>query len=386
MPLVTEMYQALHNLVSRSAHLSLTVRLSPTIFHFVDILPGSTYEPDDMHCLEQNSFSVSRECSISEYNAEYAAWQVQKEAAKVRLQSLLAQGQAAYDLKWNVQYRLYRHLHLNSEAGLAVARSAAEAEVTELEKCTRFTQGEIDRQQTVVNNLIGNHAKKEVLDIARAELKLRIARGPTNYPKTLSLAKQRLAVWNAKIATTSQSQLEEAATELQRLTNRKPGATQRQIEEAQREFAHLNNAPPRALKTGYRALTKISVWPVITRYKPGSKADDEKVMKDGPLRQSEKDGIRIMQISKGAVVSYFGRHDDARPRKVTLRKFVRNKRNGLARRPGSVKRAVFGGFAIAAAAYGVLALVSGGRAVREVVTGGLEEVVLQFIGNVAAAR
>jgi hypothetical protein len=54
----------------------------------------------------------------------------------------------------------------------------------------------------------------------------------------------------------------------------------------------------------YRPMCKIGVWPVITRYKPGGDEDDEKGECSKYVR--EKDGFRILQLAKGAVVLYHG--------------------------------------------------------------------------------
>lgn len=54
----------------------------------------------------------------------------------------------------------------------------------------------------------------------------------------------------------------------------------------------------------YRAMCKIGVWPVITRYKPGGDEDDEKGECSRFVR--EKDGFRILRLAKGAVVLYYG--------------------------------------------------------------------------------
>ncbi|CZT51897.1 uncharacterized protein RSE6_13119 [Rhynchosporium secalis] len=55
----------------------------------------------------------------------------------------------------------------------------------------------------------------------------------------------------------------------------------------------------------HRALVKISVWPIIRRYTPGSEEEfsDQRI----PLR--EKDGFRIFLLGKGAVIPYFGREN-----------------------------------------------------------------------------
>ena len=63
----------------------------------------------------------------------------------------------------------------------------------------------------------------------------------------------------------------------------------------------LANPPSRT----HRALIKLSVWPVIRRYTPGSLAEDSETNK--PLH--EKDGFRIFLIAKAGVVAYYGREE-----------------------------------------------------------------------------
>ncbi|PVH69592.1 hypothetical protein DL98DRAFT_598537 [Cadophora sp. DSE1049] len=61
----------------------------------------------------------------------------------------------------------------------------------------------------------------------------------------------------------------------------------------------LANPPSRT----HRALIKLSVWPVIRRYTPGSAEEDSQPNK--PLH--DKDGFRIFLIAKAGMVAYYGR-------------------------------------------------------------------------------
>lgn len=72
----------------------------------------------------------------------------------------------------------------------------------------------------------------------------------------------------------------------------------------------LFNEPSRT----HRALIKLSVWPVIRRYTPGSLAEDTTTQPHKPLH--EKDGFRIFMIAKAGVVAYYGREDTAARRRV----------------------------------------------------------------------
>ena len=70
------------------------------------------------------------------------------------------------------------------------------------------------------------------------------------------------------------------------------------------ELAAHQTAIPSDPGRDYRPMCKIGVWPVITRYKPGGDEDDEKGECSRFVR--EKDGFRILQLAKGAVVLYYG--------------------------------------------------------------------------------
>lgn len=51
----------------------------------------------------------------------------------------------------------------------------------------------------------------------------------------------------------------------------------------------------------HRGLVKISIWPNIRRYEPGSM--DDKIINE---KLQHRDGMRIIEISKSAVLCYFG--------------------------------------------------------------------------------
>lgn len=86
---------------------------------------------------------------------------------------------------------------------------------------------------------------------------------------------------------------------------------------------------PRQTGVTHKAMSKMSVWPVITRYKPGGEADDAKESKGERMELKEKDGFRIVQISKAAVVLYYGKKE--RAGKTSLLDFLERKRRELAR-------------------------------------------------------
>lgn len=438
LPLVTELYQSLHNLVSRAAQLSLTVRLSPTIFHIVDTPPGSVYEPDDVYSLELESYNASKERIVSKYEAKRAAWQAKKDAAKKLMTERMAVGPAAREQaihnqarivqgvkKGGVdhiktqQLRFQKHLRVRQnhvpqydqvdvdayKARLDTALVALWNAQESLAKASEDLEKALHNEQ-VAQTPRERNAAKHAQNLAHAaganaQAAIQAAQplvaqaqhnydvvysdGPANCALLVQAAKAAADEWNAKEPSSTNNEIQEAERLLAELEASAPGATQQKIDEAQAEFARLDNATPTPPGQNYRSLTKIAVWPTIMRYKPGSAADDTTSMPDGPLRQSEKDGMRIMQISRGAVVNYYGRTDSEKPKKVMLRKWVKGKREKYGPRKPGVLGIFAATTAVSAVFYG--ALVLGGwdaSSVSDVVSGGLENV-FQFVGSAVAA-
>lgn len=202
LPKIEDQYQALHNLVSTAAYLSLCIKLSPTIFTFNDVSPGTFYDEKDHYSLDNELYTESREEVLKDYQLRRTIWSD-------------------------------RQAEIN-------------AEIDGLEKS----------------------GKKNTRTYAKAIAAL---------------------------------------------------ATHEKIQ-------------PTYTDRGYRPMSKIGVWPVITRYKPGGDEDDEKGEYSRYLR--EKDGFRILQLAKGAVVLYYGwyrKDESGRPaphpdgEKVRLRCWVRGK-------------------------------------------------------------
>ncbi|TVY88802.1 hypothetical protein LAWI1_G004798, partial [Lachnellula willkommii] len=180
-------YQSLHNLISSAAYLSLAVRMSPTIFFWVDVSPGTFYDQDDQTSLDNTSYTRSKHAVLNAYTAARRQWVAEKQ--------------------------------------------------------------EIDDM---------------VADLER--------RGQITTRKGTK-AKQRQAA--------------------------------------------IQTQAPRQPTYEYRAMAKIGVWPSIKRFKPGS-AEDEKRENEKPGEKIPlymKNGSREYEISKGAVVCYYGkveRKDDGR--------------------------------------------------------------------------
>ncbi|KAF4635007.1 hypothetical protein G7Y89_g3089 [Cudoniella acicularis] len=197
-PSIVDQYQALHDLVSNAAYLSICVRLSPTIFFWVDVTPGTYYDRDDHTFLDIRSWTQSKQNVVDFYNSQV----------------------------------------LEHKNELAIAENV----VKDLE-----------------------------------------AQGKGN-------------------------------------TRRGRATRQRLVE--------IQTVAPKALIYEYRAMAKISVWPSIKRFKPGS-AEDEKKEREDPgnkIPLYKKNGSREFEVSKGAIVVYYGktnrRNDE---RRLSLAEFVRQK-------------------------------------------------------------
>jgi hypothetical protein len=174
LPKIEDQYQSLHNLVSTAAYLSICTKLSPTIFTFNDVMPGTHWDDKDYYSLENELYAESQEAVLTDYRVRYAAWKERQ--AKLR---------------------------------------------EELDELENVGKGE---------GRAGDRARAALMEHDSEE----------------------------------------------------PSGTQ----------------------YDYRAMCKIGVWPVITRYKPGSDDDDEKGECSRFVR--EKDGFRILQLAKGAMVLYYG--------------------------------------------------------------------------------
>jgi len=59
-PQMADQYQALHNIISTAAYLSICIRLSPTIFYFTALAPNTPYDPADQHSLESLLYTHSK--------------------------------------------------------------------------------------------------------------------------------------------------------------------------------------------------------------------------------------------------------------------------------------------------------------------------------------
>ncbi|KAI9047837.1 hypothetical protein LZ554_008545 [Drepanopeziza brunnea f. sp. 'monogermtubi'] len=234
LPLVADLHQSLHNLVSHAAYLSICIRVSPSITQFVDLQPGVDWDPDDMYSLETEQYTQNKADAIAAFSKnEWEPWRKRAKAAKEQVNFLEQQQQS-------------------------------------LEQ--QPTQAQLTQQAT-------DQAKRD-----RANAKARA----DGTPEKQDLSPVRIP---------EPKKLQDARTALDKVTQEKPEVP---------SWTH-------------RAQTKISVWPVIRRYKAGSDADDKDHAK--PLR--ERDGFRILLIAHGAVVAKYGRKDE--PLRVELHDWVKVK-------------------------------------------------------------
>ena len=132
---------------------------------------------------------------------------------------------------------------------------------------------------------------------------------------------------------------------------RQPGmnANSRAGRKATKELADFTN-PNIPIGRTHRALTKIGIWPNIRRFKPGSKEDDV-----NEERLADRDGFRIFELSKSAVLCYFGVESRIvrGQTRVPLEHFARimQKRYGRLESVLGVKEVVFGTAVLAGCAY-----------------------------------
>jgi hypothetical protein len=92
LPKITDQYQALHNLVSTAAYLSLCIRLSPTIFSLNDISPGTPWDDTDHHSLEDGLYSESKEAVLANFTAKRTAWEERRLELNTELKALETTG------------------------------------------------------------------------------------------------------------------------------------------------------------------------------------------------------------------------------------------------------------------------------------------------------
>lgn len=94
LPLVQDLYQSLHNLVSTAAYLSICIRLSPTIFHFNDLSPRTPYDSEETHSLEPDVWSASKQAVTDAYSSARKAHISARDNAKREIEELKKKGRS----------------------------------------------------------------------------------------------------------------------------------------------------------------------------------------------------------------------------------------------------------------------------------------------------
>lgn len=195
LPQFQDQYQILHNIISSAAYLSICVRLSPTIFHLVNVRLGNQYDPDDHWNLDWENWKRSEKVGRELFKEQREAWEQRERKARRALEKLVDEGKQ------------------NEPEGMRA---------------------------------------QEVHRVILAEM-------------------------------------------------------------------------PRH---SYGAQTTMSVWPVITRYKPGSVQDDLNEAHGVKTYLRDRDGFRIFQISKAAVIIGYGHK--VMKRKTSLQDFLNQNNNSMA--------------------------------------------------------
>jgi hypothetical protein len=84
---IQDLHQSLHNIVSRAAYLSICIRLSPTIFHFVDVSPGTPYDYDDQHNLNSEIYTKSKEAVLEIHRRNLHRWTIERDDAALSVEA-----------------------------------------------------------------------------------------------------------------------------------------------------------------------------------------------------------------------------------------------------------------------------------------------------------
>ena len=90
---------------------------------------------------------------------------------------------------------------------------------------------------------------------------------------------------------------------------------------AQRQVTALGQGPLLPVQT-HRAMVKIGVWPGIRRFKAGSAKEE---IEGQRMFLRDRDGFRIYDVSKAAIVCYFGPQTRKVGDTVALARFVKEK-------------------------------------------------------------
>jgi len=92
LPEFRDQYQALHNLVSTAAYLSICMRLSHTIFQFNDMRPGAGWSDREMHSLEDLLYAQSQDAIIWDFEDKHDNWEMKRAELEEQVQRLVDAG------------------------------------------------------------------------------------------------------------------------------------------------------------------------------------------------------------------------------------------------------------------------------------------------------
>ncbi|TGO65491.1 hypothetical protein BCON_0002g00750 [Botryotinia convoluta] len=105
-PKATALYQALHNIFSSTAYLSICIRISPTIIHTVSLIPGTAYKPDEHTSILQTSWTLSKTVVQNNWNRDREELEIERAEAE----------------GYVIAYRNAGNARLESNAGLRALR------------------------------------------------------------------------------------------------------------------------------------------------------------------------------------------------------------------------------------------------------------------------
>lgn len=91
--LIEDQIQAIHDLISDAAHLSIRMRMSPTIFFWVNATPGTRYNKDDHVNADGDSWRESKHAIRDHHENRHRAYTTQKKAAKEKYWRFTNEGQ-----------------------------------------------------------------------------------------------------------------------------------------------------------------------------------------------------------------------------------------------------------------------------------------------------
>lgn len=264
-PQLLDQYQALYNIVCTAAYLAVTIRASPSIMQFVHVMPGDPYDPDDHTTVDISTYNKSKTRAVTIYDTKRDAWLSAHCGPDIDIGT-----QAERD---GLRAILYQYISQPESDAYQQADAELDALISPAENFIRAK----------MRNLISQLSDEVPLHPLESS-------SPPGSPvkvQTLSPAKRA---------------------------------------QLQQELDVMRKSQPIPTSRTHRALTKICLWPVIRRYKPGGTLDD-KLLK----RLEEKDGMRIVPITKAIVVDYFGEEKRARTREDGLTAFVKAKKKRFGR-------------------------------------------------------